>query len=677
MTVNAPAPSHAVHRPSTSSRIDTAIALAMAVGLLALYVRTLAPDVLGGDAGELQFVPRILSLAHPTGYPLHTLLGHAWARLVPWGSVAWRANLLSAVAGAVGVGLLYGAARGYGASRGAALLGSAALGLSEVYWGQAVLADKYALTAALLAGVLWALARWRSTGAHGWLTASAVLYGLGLAQHRSLILMGPPLLALWLWGNRGVWRQGRRAAGLFLALAAPLTLYLWLPIGAARGLPPGTWHPQSLAEWAGYLLDRGYLGEIRPTEGMAAYLATYARWLLGTFGAPGAVMGLIGSAALLRRRTLDGVAMVSATLLLAVLSASYQVPRQYVFYLPSFVLFALLVALGLTAMGASLSLRLPGRLSPAVMALLLVAVAAPLVPGVAPRYRAQRQAHLDGGALDLWRQDLKSGYRARRLAEAGLAAVEPGATVAADWEQATAFWYLQHVEGLRPDVDIVYPIGRWENALQRGEPTYLARIVPDTGDQRLSAAGPLMRIGPAPATPPPSDATPLSIRWEEGLELVGYRLDDGGFRRGYVVTVTLLFRAHAPLRDDYALSLRLYNAAGEQVWAEDRRHPVLGMYPTSRWAPGDTIADYFEVPFPRDVPAGAYRLGIIAYAMPPRAGSATWRWPRGARWPTCPPGRCRPAAERRPRGLGHGCRPLGAPGMLRRDGRPIGGQVAW
>ena len=44
----------------------------------------------------MQSVPHVLGVAHPTGYPTYVLL--AWfAELLPIGSVAWRANLLSAV----------------------------------------------------------------------------------------------------------------------------------------------------------------------------------------------------------------------------------------------------------------------------------------------------------------------------------------------------------------------------------------------------------------------------------------------------------------------------------------------------------------------------------------------------------------------------------------------------
>ncbi|MGD2040698.1 MAG: DUF2723 domain-containing protein, partial [Anaerolineae bacterium] len=57
------------------------VSIALFGGTLAIYVLTLTPGVLGGDVGELQFVPYILSMAHPTGTPLYCLLGWLWTRL--------------------------------------------------------------------------------------------------------------------------------------------------------------------------------------------------------------------------------------------------------------------------------------------------------------------------------------------------------------------------------------------------------------------------------------------------------------------------------------------------------------------------------------------------------------------------------------------------------------------
>ena len=49
----------------------------------ALYLRTLAPGVLGGDSGEFQFAAWLGGFAHPTGYPLYLLLGYLWTHLLP------------------------------------------------------------------------------------------------------------------------------------------------------------------------------------------------------------------------------------------------------------------------------------------------------------------------------------------------------------------------------------------------------------------------------------------------------------------------------------------------------------------------------------------------------------------------------------------------------------------
>src|SRR5512140_2845136 len=72
------------------------IALGVSAVAFVVYLRTLLPGIAFGDWGEMQTVPHVLGVAHPTGYPTYILI--AWlAELVPIGSVAFRANLLSAI----------------------------------------------------------------------------------------------------------------------------------------------------------------------------------------------------------------------------------------------------------------------------------------------------------------------------------------------------------------------------------------------------------------------------------------------------------------------------------------------------------------------------------------------------------------------------------------------------
>ncbi len=60
------------------------------------YVMTLAPTVTFIDAGELATVCAKLGIAHPTGYPLFTVIGHLFS-LLPTGSVIYSLNLMCAV----------------------------------------------------------------------------------------------------------------------------------------------------------------------------------------------------------------------------------------------------------------------------------------------------------------------------------------------------------------------------------------------------------------------------------------------------------------------------------------------------------------------------------------------------------------------------------------------------
>src|SRR5688572_6250461 len=106
---------------SPSTKHDIAVSVLLALGALALYVRTLAPTLLLGDSAEFQTLASTLGVAHPTGYPVYLLLGKLFTWL-PTGSIAYRVNLLSASAAALGLALLYLLGRRLGCRRSAALV---------------------------------------------------------------------------------------------------------------------------------------------------------------------------------------------------------------------------------------------------------------------------------------------------------------------------------------------------------------------------------------------------------------------------------------------------------------------------------------------------------------------------------------------------------------------------
>ena len=80
------------------------LALIISTVALIIYLITLAPSVVQIDSGELAAVQITLGIAHPTGYPLYTILGYLFSLLpLPFTKI-YQMNLLAAIYCATAVG---------------------------------------------------------------------------------------------------------------------------------------------------------------------------------------------------------------------------------------------------------------------------------------------------------------------------------------------------------------------------------------------------------------------------------------------------------------------------------------------------------------------------------------------------------------------------------------------
>ncbi len=595
------------------------------VGALSLYLSTLAPSVLPGDSGELQLAAATWGIPHPTGYPLYILLGRLFA-LFPVRSVAYRLNLFSAVAAAGAVWATYRLGRELGLRHVSSLVGAALLAVSETFWSQAVIAEKYALNAFFVAVNLWLGWRWRSAVVagreHGCrLCAWAACYGLSLTHHRTMLLLFPAWVLLILLTDRRALRRGgwRVAASFFI----PLSLYLLLPLFSALDPPYAYTRVDSVRSFFDLVMAGEYRGALFSGgwSALPGRLVDMGRLALRQFSPWGLLMVVGGWAILYRRqRAMALTILVGAAAELA-FAVNYYVPNTFVYYLPAYVLVA--VCGGVLVDGALTFLG--GRRHLSLVVLLLA--------GVVPFY------------LGTWRwpgMDRRHSYARLPFnydyGQASLRALSPGALLVGDWMPCTVLRYVQVIAGLAPtaQIEVVDPLEwGWErvvgDALTSGRAVYLARPVIAAGERYpLRAAGPLVRVLDVPEYQSPLTARFLSYRVVPGVRLIGYQLEvagpgaEGVIRQveegtsclsGSTLHLTLYWQAEDVPGSDYAVLVRLADS-NDVVWLERQgRHPVGGTYPTSRWRPGEVVADHYTLHLPPLLPSGSYTLWA-AMAMP-------------------------------------------------------------
>jgi len=168
-----------------------------------VYTLTVAPTAPFWDPSEYIAVSHTLQVAHPPGSPFFALVGRLFSMFMPTDYVAWSINMISVVASAFTIMLLYLITirlieqfRGplddsdmsdkIGAY-GGALLGAFVLMFSHTHWFNAVEAEMYAASTMLTAFVVWAVLRWsdeyEKDYSERWIILISYIFGIGIGVH--------------------------------------------------------------------------------------------------------------------------------------------------------------------------------------------------------------------------------------------------------------------------------------------------------------------------------------------------------------------------------------------------------------------------------------------------------------------------------------------------------------
>jgi hypothetical protein len=211
-----------------------------------------------------------------------------------------------------------------------------------------------------------------------------------------------------------------------------------------------------------------------------------------------------------------------------------------------------------------------------------------------------------------------------------------GAAVLADSEKIAPLYYLQQIEGLRPDLDImVLPDeaayrAELDARLAAGQAVYLARYLPGlAGVYHLRSLGPLVEVSREPMTELPAAATPAELVVGP-LRLLGYDVEPVAAVDAGAAELTLYWTLDRPLAAGEATPVVYLRWEGgrQAAGGASGRHPVGDSYPVNAWRAGEVVADFHLLPLPAGCEEAAGCPIDVEVAVAPRftpAADLAWQ----------------------------------------------------
>ena len=440
----------------------------MGVGVLVsavafiVYYLTAAPTVSFIDSGELTSVCATLGIAHPTGYPIYTLLGRLVLLLPLTFNKAFQLNLLSGLFISTSVYLMCTLLfflqidrfksrdkvdrKAINFALATSAVSSLILAFSKTFWTQALVAEVYSLHVLLMLTALLTLLKATENGSRGdagtqsvkYYFLFAYLFGLGMANHMTMIVLIPACLYL-IVTREGVKGSLVFACAIFIpAFLLGLSSYLYLPIRSSVQ-PVLDWgNPETLSNFFRHLSGKQYqVWMFSSLDVVVEQLGVFVKTLPTQFTPFLFPFALLGVWRLFRchRRLLWFSIIIFVSALLY--SVNYDIHDIESYFLPCFIMTAVWIGFGLILFFEFVRSKLRSWNRVAIGILLLL----PLFP-------------LTMNYSDV---DTSEDYFVYDYTDNLLKGIDQGGIVISRlWDFfCSPLYYFQNVEGIRPDVVLI------------------------------------------------------------------------------------------------------------------------------------------------------------------------------------------------------------------------------
>jgi len=341
-----------------------------------VYLFTLAPSVIQIDSGELAAVQSTLGIAHPTGYPLFTIIGYLFLKLpLPFTKI-YQANLLAAIWCALSVivfikifELLLKSLSNKSVSQKTkqrmkiletgittdqkiitAIAGGFYLAFSKTFWMQSTSVEVYSLQIFLFTLIIFTTlkAYLSTTGKRSdWIYVGLAL-AFGFANHMTTLLT-LPFAAILFFMKEKFNRTSIKKIGVTATASLPVlfVIYLYLPLRAAAN-PAINWgNPLNFENFWRHFTGKQYqVWLFTSLESAGKQFKYFLSNFPSEFAYAGLLLGIAGIIYLFKRDKKLFTALATAFIFAVLYSINYDIVDIDSYFLLAYIIFALFIAFG-------------------------------------------------------------------------------------------------------------------------------------------------------------------------------------------------------------------------------------------------------------------------------------------------------------------------------------------
>ncbi|MFN2167353.1 MAG: DUF2723 domain-containing protein, partial [Anaerolineae bacterium] len=317
---------------------------------LAVYGQTLLPSVGWGDTARFQYVARVWGIPHRFGYPLYIAISRLFGYL-PLGDLAYRINLMSAVFAALAAVTVYLLVMRLADDWVAAASAALSFSFSRALWGQAVVAEVYALNAFLIGAVLWVLLAWHQTRQTWLLFVGIGLYALSFGNHMTVVTLLPAVIYLLLATDYRVLLDPKKVAVMAGLVLLGVAQYLYVIVRAHQQPLLNELGPFSWQGWLHWMIRSRFPGQFFGfgLGDQVDRLRIYLELLEKQFFRWGYILGFIGAWERLKADLKGFVFLALAAAGIYAFGMNYGGVTFRIYLIPSYLIFAVFLGCGLSA----------------------------------------------------------------------------------------------------------------------------------------------------------------------------------------------------------------------------------------------------------------------------------------------------------------------------------------